>query len=86
MIFLMGVSMSIGCVSADTATSRDIPTITIHELRSMMGDSGVIIVDVRPEQQWKASEFKIISAVHENPNAVKSWAERYQKDKTLILY
>ena len=52
----------------------------------MLGDPDVIIVDVRHEQQWRAGELKIRGAVHENPDAVRSWAERYQRDKTLILY
>jgi predicted sulfurtransferase len=86
MIVFIGVSVSIGCVSANTATSKDIAKITVQELRSMLGDPDVIIVDVRHEQQWRAGELKIRGAVHENPDAVGSWAERYQRDKTLILY
>ena len=86
MLLLIGLGASIGCVSATTATSKDIAKITVQELRSMLGDPDVIIVDVRVEQQWKASELKIRGALHENPDTVESWAKRYQKDKTLILY
>jgi len=86
MILIIALGASIGCVSATTATSKDVSTITKQELRSMLDDPDVIILDVRPEQQWKASELVIRSAVHENPNKVKSWAGTYPKDKTLILY
>jgi len=86
MILLLGVSVSIGCVSANTATSKDIAKITVQELRSMLGDPDVIILDVRPEQQWKSSELEILGAVHEDPNKVKSWAGKYSKEKILILY
>jgi rhodanese-related sulfurtransferase len=86
MILLLGVSVSIGCVSANTATSKDIAKITVQELRSMLGDPDVVILDVRPEQQWKSSELEIRGAVHEDPNKVKSWARKYSKEKILVLY
>jgi hypothetical protein len=84
MVLALGLSM--GCVSAQTAISKDVSKITKAELTSMMGSPDVIILDVRPEQQWKSSELKIRGAVYENPNKVGSWAENYPKDKTLILY
>jgi rhodanese-related sulfurtransferase len=86
MILIIALGASIGCVSATTATSRDVSMITKQELRSMLDDPDVIILDVRPEQQWKASELEVRGAVYENPNKVKSWAGKYPKDKTLILY
>jgi len=85
-LLLVGVSVSIGCVSANTATSKDIAKITVQELRSMLGDPDVIILDVRPEQQWKSSELEIRGAVHEDPNKVESWARKYSKEKILVLY
>ena len=86
LILIIALGSSIGCVSATTATSKDAFTITKQELRSMLDDPDVIIVDVRPEQQWKASELKIRGAVYENPNKVMSWAGTYPKNKTLIFY
>ena len=80
----LGVSMA--CVPAKTVTSKDVQQVTKQQLRSMLDDPGVIIVDVRPEEQWKASELKVRGAVHEDPDKVESWAEQYQKDKTLVLY
>jgi rhodanese-related sulfurtransferase len=84
MVLALGISMA--CVPAHTATSKDVQRITKEQLRSMLDDPDVIILDVRPEQQWKASELKISGAVYENPNKVESWDEKYPKDKTLILY
>jgi len=86
MILVIALGASIGCVSATTATSKDVSTITKQELRSMLDDPNVIIVDVRPEQQWKASELQIRGALYENPNKVGSWAGKYSKDEKLILY
>lgn len=86
MIFIGALGASIGCVSATTATSKNVSKITKQELRSMLGDPDVTILDVRPEQQWRASELKIRGAIHENPKEVESWANNYPNDKTLILY
>jgi hypothetical protein len=64
----------------------DIPRITKEELRDKLADPDVVILDVRPEQQWKSSKLKIVGAIHENPAAVESWAGKYPKDKTIVLY
>ena len=86
MIFIVALGASIGCVSAQTATSKDVQKVTKEGLKSMLDNPDVILLDVRPEQQWKASELKIRGAAHENPKTVESWAKNYSKDKTLILY
>lgn len=64
----------------------DIPRITTEELKSMLGDENVIILDVRVEKQWELSPQKIPGAIHENAKEVKSWAGKYPKDKTIVLY
>ena len=64
----------------------DVPRITTEELKSMLGDESVIILDVRMEDQWEASPQKIPGAIHENAMDAKSWAHKYPKDKTIVLY
>ena len=64
----------------------DIPRITKEELIDKLADPEVIIIDVRPEQQWKSSKLKIVGAIHEDAMAVESWAGKYPKDKTIVLY
>ena len=64
----------------------DIPRITKEELKAKLGDPDVIILDVRVENQWKESPKKILGAVHENATEVKSWAQKYPKDKTIVTY
>ena len=86
LILIIALGSSIGCVSATTATNKDSSTITTQELRSILDDPDVVILDVRPEQQWRTSELKIRGAVYENPKKVGSWAGKYSKDKMLILY
>lgn len=45
-----------------------------------------MILDVRGAKQWKASEKKIKGAAWEDPGDMESWADKYRKDKTLVLY
>ena len=64
----------------------DIPRITKEELMEKLADPEVVILDVRPEQQWKSTKLKIVGAIHEDPMDIESWAGKYPKDKTIVLY
>jgi hypothetical protein len=64
----------------------DVPRITKEQLMDKLADPEVIIIDVRPEQQWKTSKLKILGAIHEDAMAIESWAGKYPKDKTIVLY
>ncbi len=68
------------------AMAVEVPRITKEELKSMLGNPDLVILDVRGAKQWKASEKKIKGAVWEDPENVESWADKYPKDKTLVLY
>jgi len=73
-------------VSAKEIPFPDIPRITKEELKSMLGNPDVIILDIRSEDQWQAANEKIVRAIHEDPEEYESWANKYPKEKTLILY
>lgn len=73
-------------VSGRPAAGEDVRKMTKEELRAMLGKPDVVILDVRVENQWKNSDLKIVGALHENSQEVKSWANKYPKDKTLVLY
>ena len=63
------------------------PKMTKEELRLLVGDPNVVIIDVRLGDEWKKSESKIKGAVREDPEkAIKNWADKYSKDKTLVFY
>lgn len=64
----------------------DVPRITKDQLMEKLADPEIIILDVRPEQQWKGTKLKIVGAIHEDPTAIESWAGKYPKDKTIVLY
>ena len=62
------------------------PRITPEELKSMLGDSNLVIVDVRRNLDWDSSEYKIKGAVRADPAKVESWASSFGKDKTFVIY
>jgi rhodanese-related sulfurtransferase len=68
------------------AFAADVSTVSKEELQSMLGNPEVIIVDVRSDGDWTASDVRIKGALREEPRAVKTWIDKYPKEKTLIFY
>ena len=64
----------------------EVPQINKEELKAMLDKENVVIIDVRIGKDWKASESKIKGAVREEPKKAKSWAIKYDKEKTYVLY
>jgi 3-mercaptopyruvate sulfurtransferase SseA len=79
-----------GC--AHTPTSKPtseikVPRITKEEVKSMIGNPDLIILDVRSAQNWSESEWKIKGAVREDrKRETSAWMGKYPKDKILVLY
>lgn len=78
-LILMGLLSSV-------VYSQEPPKISKEELRTMLDNPNVLILDVRIEGEWRASEKKIQGAIRENPEEVKLWLDKYPKDKTLVFY
>jgi rhodanese-related sulfurtransferase len=68
------------------ANSPDAPRMPKEELKAMMGSSDLVIIDVRYGKDWTDSDSKIKGAVREDPKVFESWANKYLKDKTIVLY
>jgi hypothetical protein len=77
--FMVGTSMLF-------AKSADAPRMTKDELKGMLGIPDLVIVDVRYGKDWTDSDLKIQSAVREDPKVFESWANKYPKNKTIVLY
>ena len=88
--FLILAAFSLGLVMTaallDISLAKDVSRMTKEELKSMLGNPEVIVVDVRAATGWDASDLKIQGAVREDPKKVSSWADKYPKDKTLVFY
>ena len=68
------------------AKSADVPRMTKDELKAILGNPDLAIIDVRAQKDWTDGDSKIKGALREDPESVKSWAEKYSKDKTIVLY
>jgi hypothetical protein len=66
--------------------SADAPRMTKDELKALFGNPDLILLDVRSGSDWKDSDLKIQGAIREEPKKIKSWAEKYSKEKIIILY
>ncbi len=87
-IFFLGIVfifLSIGGMTP-LAPSADAPRMTKEELKAMLGNPDLILLDVRQGNEWKESDLKIKGAVREDPDNIITWANKYSKDKTLVLY
>ena len=71
---------------AKAAVADEVPRMSKEELRAMLGNPDLVIIDVRSGKDWEASQSKIKGAVREEPRQAKSWADKYDKDKTYVLY
>ncbi len=92
LLSFMSVAISLGLMglSVNPLIAEDIvadaPKITKEELKSKLGDPDLIIIDVLVQDQWETVDQKLPGVVHENPEEVDSWANKYKKDKTYVLY
>ena len=68
------------------AFGKTIPLITKEELKPIMGNPDVAIIDVRKGRDWTSSEFKIKGAVYGDPKEIADWNKQFTKDTKLVLY
>lgn len=84
LVFIVG-----GMGITTLAMPKDIPKVTmvsINELRDMLDNPDLTVIDVRFEKDWEKSNMKIKGAVREDYMRVETWADRYPKDKLIVLY
>ncbi len=60
--------------------------ITKEQLKTMLNDPEVVIIDLRINRDWDAADRKIPGAVHEDPDHIADWVGKYPKDKIIVLY
>lgn len=84
-VVLSGLALVQWGVSS-AAAAPETPKMSKEELKGVLGSTELVLIDVRAGKDWDASEIKIKGAVREDPKALDSWAARYPKDKTIVLY
>jgi rhodanese-related sulfurtransferase len=85
-VFIVALSVAMMGVFAVATIASEVTRISVEELKAMLGNPDVIILDVDRKGNWEDRDRKILGAVRENPKEIESWMNRYPKDKTLILY
>ena len=74
------------CCIAKLAFGQDVTMIGKDNLRELLGQDKVVVVDVRTGRDWKTSEFKIKGAVRSPNSKIVRWAAPYAKDTVFVLY
>jgi hypothetical protein len=85
-IVVIGFCMVFVFTALSLALSAEVPRMTKDELKTLLDKGDVMLLDVRVGKDWASSEYKIHKAVREDPDQVESWATKYPKDKTLVIY
>ncbi len=78
--FLLGFS---GMSNEALAHPRTVPELGIDQVSPLLGKPEVVILDLRTGK----IDAKIPGSIREDPNrSLDAWAEKFPKEKTLILY
>lgn len=73
-----------GLLSA--ALAEDVPRMSTEELKGLLGDTDLTVLDVRTDWDWNQASEKIVGAQRAEPRTVQEWAGNYPKDRRLVLY
>jgi hypothetical protein len=87
MLFPFAIFLVLAGCSYVVVLDTKVPRMRKEELKSLLGNPEVIVVDVRIDADWKRSNSKIKGAIREDPQkGYRTWASKYPKDKTLVFY
>ena len=68
------------------AGASEISIISDIQLKRILDNPEIVIIDVRGSKDWRSSNTKIKGAVRRIPKNFESWAHDFSTDKELILY
>lgn len=85
---IIGFVISAGLLPATLQIIRaaDVAIVTKEQLKAMLDDPDLVILDVRRGRDWTSSEFKIKGALRADPEALDRWIGTVDKKKKLVLY
>ena len=81
--FILVMSLLLWGLACETP---NVPKMTKEELKSMLGDPSLVIVDVRAGAHWNAEERKIEGSVRVDPSLADSLMDKYSSDTTFVFY
>lgn len=83
---LAALTLAAALMTVALAQASGAPRMSIDELKSRLGESGLVIVDVRLGGDWSGSEVMVKGAIRGTPNDIAAWSESIAKDQTIVLY
>jgi len=84
-VLLLALVLVLTSVGVSQA-GNDVKMMTIDELKAILDDPDILVIDVRRGKDWTSSEFKIKGATYANPKDYDAWAKAYPKTKKIVLY
>ena len=66
------------------AGGEEIPRMTKEELKPLLGNPEVVVLDVRIEGE--NAPTRIAGAMYEDPEKVADWSVKYWRGKRIVLY
>jgi hypothetical protein len=60
--------------------------ITRDELKAVLGNADMTLIDLRFGRDWTDATLKIKGAIHEDPMKPGQWIDKYAKDRLLVFY
>ena len=82
----IAVLIFFNALSAFAAAPAEAPRMEKEELKRRLGEKEIVVIDVRTQGDWEKSDFKIRGAAREDPQDAATWAGKYAKAKTIVLY
>ncbi len=71
---------------AAAQTADDASFITKDELKAILGNTDMTLIDMRFGRDWTDATLKIKGAVREDPMKPGMWIDNYPKDRMLVFY
>lgn len=76
----------VGSLLQPAWAGQDVNVMTKEDLKEQLTDPDTYVLDVRTGRDWSSSEFKIKGAHRTDPGDYASWASKYPKTATVVLY
>jgi hypothetical protein len=74
------------CAAPPAFCIKDVPRMSKEELKALLDNPDVVIIDARAPYDWGRSETRIKGALRLDPSTLDSWEPAYPKDKTIVVY
>jgi hypothetical protein len=84
--FVVFLAVIIFCIGPPALGFDDVPRMDKDELKALLDNPDVIILDARTTSNWNQSEYKIKGAHRLDQSNADSVEAMYPKEKTIVLY